>query len=172
MKLYLLRHGHAPTAREAGVPTDDERPLSDLGIDSLKRTFSQLRRSGAHPRLIIHSPLKRARQTAEAAQKYLKLPLAPRSSPLLANQASPEQLYEALLPDMTKSGEILAVGHQPQLGEFASWLAHQDPGTISPGGLVALELEEAKADRTSASSGDLVSLHTSSVAKLLWTYNP
>jgi len=161
MKLYLLRHGHSPTAHEAGVPTDAERPLSDQGIESLKSTFDELRRNGAHPALIIHSSLKRARQTAQEAQKSFGLSGDLKECPCLSEQSSPEQLFEALLPELIKAGEVLAIGHQPQLGEVTSWLTGRDAGTISPGGVVALEIKESGASSLKGST-----------AKRLWSFNP
>jgi len=66
-RLYLMRHGHAPSPSEAGVATEALRPLSEKGRSDARRIAAELVKRGARPALILHSPLARAVQTAQAA---------------------------------------------------------------------------------------------------------
>jgi phosphohistidine phosphatase len=155
LRLYLLRHGHSPSASEAGVSTDAQRPLSDKGRDGVKATISDLLKRGGKPALILHSPLLRAVQTSEIAEKLLSPSGGRRMFDPLSNVLPPEELRKTLVPELTKAGEVLAVGHQPQLGELAAMTGNA-VFDLRPGGMVALEF---------AAAGD-------ARAKVLWSSNP
>ncbi len=65
MDLVLFRHADALNVGEAGIKTDEERPLSDKGKVRAKASARGLKALGLKPDLILSSPLVRARQTAE-----------------------------------------------------------------------------------------------------------
>jgi phosphohistidine phosphatase len=133
--LYLLRHGHAPTPGEAGVKTDALRPLSDKGRRDARRMAEELLKRGGRPSLILHSPLLRAVQTAASAAAALDAP-AESFLPLDNSRPAPEVLA-ALEKRAAAEEEVLAVGHQPQLGELAALLTGAVL-EIRPAGLVAI----------------------------------
>lgn len=139
LKLYLLRHGHSPTAAEAGVDSDAERPLSERGRAGVRKTVGELLARGGKPALVLHSPLTRAAQTAEVAEGLIHAPKGRRAFDPLANVLPPNELADALAPELDAARELLAVGHQPQLGELAALLSGQ-VFELKPGGLIALEL--------------------------------
>lgn len=152
MRLYLLRHGHSPSAAEARVSTDAERPLSARGREDAARAAKDLLKRGGKPSVILHSPLKRAVETAAAAAEALKPKGGTTVFLPLSNALPAEELYAALQPALAQ-GEVLAVGHQPQLGELACHLCGQI-FDLMPAGLIALEIDGGGA------------------AKLLWSRNP
>ncbi|MDE1975893.1 MAG: histidine phosphatase family protein [Elusimicrobia bacterium] len=153
MLIYLLRHGHALSAQEAGVATDAERPISELGKAEIKSSMDELLRRGGRPELILHSPLLRARQTAEIANAALPKPHALRLYEPLGNVLTAEELEPLLKKEGRGLDQILAVGHQPQLGELASLFSGRN-FEIRTGGLVAIEAGETGA------------------MQALWSYNP
>jgi phosphohistidine phosphatase len=141
MKLYLIRHGHAPTALEAGVSSDAERPLSEKGVAQAKRAGEKLRQRGCAPSAFLTSPLKRALQTAELVSGALSS--EPRIYPPLANEIPGTELLERLEADGLSCPALALVGHQPQLGE----LAHHLTGAafdLRPCGIIAIETREGK----------------------------
>lgn len=150
MRLFLMRHGNALSTSEAGVGADALRPLSDKGMRDVPRMAAELARREGRPALILHSPLKRAMQTAALAAQALK-GTAPEPFAPLDNTLPPDQVLESLERRAAEAASVLAVGHQPQLGEVAALLARAVL-EIRPGGLVALELGAAP--------------------KLLWALNP
>lgn len=152
MKLFLLRHGQSPSASEAGVSTDAERPLSPKGRADALDSAKEILAKGGKPTLILHSPLRRAVETAAAAAEVLKPARGTLSFDALANALPPPELQEALSPHL-RAGELLAVGHQPQLGELACHLCRQ-VFDLRPAGVIALDAPK---------SGE---------AKLLWSRNP
>lgn len=154
MKLYLLRHGHSPTPIEAGVSSDAERPLSDQGRRGVIGNVERLKRLGGRPEVILHSPLRRAVETAREAARLLCPGSGVWEYAPLANQLSAQELLERLSGDaVSQVKELLLVGHQPQLGELAALLSRQ-VFDLKPGGLIALESGKEKP------------------ASILWSANP
>lgn len=138
MKLYLMRHGHSPSISEAGVAKDELRPLSERGRQGARKTAGELLRRGGKPALILHSPLTRAVQTSEEAEKLVAPSRGRRLFEPLSNVLPPDELRVELEPELQASGEVLCVGHQPQLGELAALLTGQI-FDLQPGGVIALE---------------------------------
>lgn len=76
MKLYFARHGH--TNANATSPVSQtygeiDEPLNKQGIQQANDLTEQLK--DVHFDVIVTSPFKRARQTAEIVNKYHNLPL-------------------------------------------------------------------------------------------------
>lgn len=107
MVLYLLRHGQAdwPDWRDS----DDKRPLTAVGQKETSQMVLLLRKLGAKPKLVVSSPLPRARETAEIAAKELNVPL--QENGIL----SPGCSLDALRPLLKKheGEEWMIVGHEP-----------------------------------------------------------
>jgi phosphohistidine phosphatase len=141
MKLYILRHGKSPAAAESGVAKDFDRPLSEQGRRDARRAARLLAERGAKPELILHSPLVRAVETAEEAAAVLKPARGLEAFAPLANALSAEDLGRELLRRGQGLGEVMAVGHQPQLGELVALLSRA-VFSLKPAGLVALELKD------------------------------
>jgi phosphohistidine phosphatase len=137
-RLFLMRHGNALSTSEAGVGADALRPLSDKGMRDVPRMAAELARREGAPGLILHSPLKRAVQTAALAAQALKA-AAPEPFTPLDNTLPPDQVLQHLEARGKKASAVLAVGHQPQLGELAAMLGRAVLD-IRPCGIVALEL--------------------------------
>ena len=131
-----MRHGHSPSSAEAGVPTDALRPLSENGRRDARRVAEEIVRRGGNLSLILHSPLVRAASTAQEAAAALHVQaevFAP-----LDNTLSPEAALAKLRERGGQSDSILAVGHQPQIGEMAALLTG-DVFDVRPAGLIAIE---------------------------------
>jgi len=131
-----MRHGHAPTPAEAGVKTDAQRPLSEKGRADAARMAEEIVRRGGRPALVLHSPLVRAVQTAQAAAAVLKTDA--RAFDPLDNTLPPEEALSQLRLRVGDAADALAVGHQPQIGEIAALLT-DEIFEIRPAGIVAVE---------------------------------
>ena len=138
--MYLMRHGHAPTTAEAGVKKDALRPLSPRGREDARRMAEELRRRGGKPALILHSPLTRAVQTAAEAAAVLAPKKGVETFEILDNTRPAEEVARAIEERGAAVEEVLAVGHQPQLGEIAALLG-RSLFAINPAGIVALETD-------------------------------
>lgn len=109
MNLYLLRHADAEVASSTGK--DADRALSAKGRDVMKVVGGAFARV-AEPAEIFHSPLRRARETAELVAAHL--PNAKITEvPWLTPESDPRLAFDAI---RSRRGDLLWVGHQPQLG--------------------------------------------------------
>ena len=141
-RLFLMRHGQSPGMAEAKVPRDALRPLSDKGRRDAARMARELAKRGGKPTLVLHSPLVRAEQTAKIVAAELKVAKV-ESFAALDNTLPADELLAALVERGAGSGDALAVGHNPQLGELSALIA-KVLVEIRPAGLVALELKPAE----------------------------
>jgi len=142
MKLLILRHASAVPPGDPDVG-DKDRPLTARGRKRFKKAVKGLSEITAAPDVLLTSPLRRARETAEIAGKAWKL--APTEEPLLAG-GSPEALLAAIGAHPVDSAVAL-VGHEPDLSQF---LAHVVGGVaerlpFKKGGAALVELDDGAA---------------------------
>ncbi len=149
-EIVLLRHGRALGAREAGVASDAERPLSPAGEEEVRSALEHLRASGFSPDRIISSPFARAERTAELAT--VVFPLALRETAGVISEGPAQALIE-LFSDAAESSAVLAVGHQPLLGYAAGFLLASPPPDLSTAGFIRIRPGEA------GGAGTLVELY-------------
>ncbi len=113
MNLYLVRHGFANWPSWPG--SDAERPLTPEGIQLIQAVGEGLARLGLRPDLILHSPLVRARQTAEliaeALELYDRLQACEPLSPGFNHKA-----LKKLLREHAEREALMLVGHAPDIG--------------------------------------------------------
>ncbi len=119
-ELYLISHGVAEERGDAW-PDDSKRPLTQDGIERMRRAARGLRRLGTTVDVVLTSPFVRARHTAEiVAAGFTERP------PLVAvDSLAPDGSFQSLLTDLEKQAKrarIALVGHEPDLGEIAARL--------------------------------------------------
>jgi phosphohistidine phosphatase len=136
-RLYLMRHGHSPSPADAGVATDALRPLSERGRKDAAAMAAEILKRGGKPGLVLHSPLLRAVQTGAAVAGVLKTEAV--SFKPLDNSRPPQEVLEELRGRAGAVDDLVAVGHQPQLGEIAAVLTG-DLFEIRPAGVVAVDM--------------------------------
>ena len=130
MLVFLVRHAHS----EPGDP-DELRPLSERGQAEAQTVAERLAAHETPPRLVLSSPLVRARQTAEhiaratGAEAVVEERLAPGTTA--------ELLHEAV---SGIEGPVAAVAHQPDCSEIAVALTGSDPG-FPPAGFTELQVD-------------------------------
>jgi len=125
MDLILWRHAEA---EEGGA--DLERRLTSRGHKHAARMAGWLAQRLPSKCLVIASPARRTRQTADA------LGVTYKTSERLAPGASVADVLEAAgWPDHKRA--VLVIGHQPTLGQVAAYLVSgaRDDWNIKKGGL-------------------------------------
>jgi phosphohistidine phosphatase len=145
MQLYLIRHGIA--AEREIYSNDEERPLIAEGIKKTEKVALRLQEIGVKFDIILTSPLVRAYQTAEillkkGAGSHLELfsPLAP-DGDFRELQEWLSSYREKRYNDGAKT--VAAVGHQPDLGNWAElliWGDIRDRLALKKSGVIGLDL--------------------------------
>lgn len=138
--LFLIRHAIAeePTATTA----DADRALTSEGRKRMKEIARGLAGIGAVPELILTSPLRRARETAEIVQAVT----APQARLSIYEPLDNTHASEKILVDLPhgRARHIALVGHQPSLGELGSYLLTGSPALVflpfKKGGVAAISL--------------------------------
>lgn len=133
-ELLILRH--AKSDWDAGVSKDFKRPLAKRGKKDAPRIGKWLYREGLVPDLIISSPAKRARQTAERVCKSLdcnKKKIQWRDE---VYEASSADLLGLLKRCPSDAQSVLLIGHNPGLEELIIYLAGDEVETPADGKLL------------------------------------
>jgi phosphohistidine phosphatase len=118
MRLYLVRHGLAEDHNPAG---DAERALTPKGRLRIAEEAKGLRDLKVQPDIILTSPMRRALETATIIAEELGGTRVEQLRELGAGPYGPADILAALgLYNNLK--EIALVGHQPWLGELASFM--------------------------------------------------
>lgn len=141
VNLFVMRHGIATDPDAPGITNDAQRPLTPEGRSKLGQIVKAMHGMELAFDAIISSPYLRARQTAELVAGSFKKPVT-------------VQLCEALIPDGTSvqavdmlrllkplPGNLLIVGHEPNLSSLVSLLVGGKGGScvvFKKGGLCKL----------------------------------
>jgi phosphohistidine phosphatase len=120
VNLYLIRHAEAEPLGAGGVQDDAERPLSREGRTQCAPLARALQQAGVRLDRVVTSPLLRSRQTAEGFLEHWPQPAPPLVvCELLAPGGKRRKLTRFLA---RLKVEAAAVGHMPDLAEYAAWL--------------------------------------------------
>lgn len=124
-ELLVLRHGHA--APHGSVEPDFDRPLDERGAADVAWMARWAAGAGALPGLVVASPARRARETAEGFCRGAGLdPDGIRWD---------ERIYDARVSDLVEvlagvpsaPPRVMLVGHNPGFENLAAHLAYGTP---------------------------------------------
>ena len=139
-EVYLIRHGVAEERGDAW-PDDTKRPLTDDGMDRLRKEARGLARLGVVVDVMLTSPLVRTRQTAEIVASELD----PRPSIVNAESLAPGGTFQSVVVDLekhSKKSRIALVGHEPSIGELAARLiGSRHPIEFKKGAVCRIDVE-------------------------------
>ncbi len=137
MELYILRHGEAEP-RDSGVAEAD-RALVKKGKSDVRDVVKTARRAKVDPQLILTSPLRRARETADiAAEAFQDCPL--KETDALLPDADPSAVWKEAAG--LKKDRVMVVGHEPHLGYLISFLlGNEITVDFKKGGLIRIDVE-------------------------------
>jgi phosphohistidine phosphatase len=144
MELFVLRHGDAGKTIPSGS-SDSKRPLTVAGEKEMVIISKALRKMGVRLDVILTSPLKRARQTADIVAKEFKAQNKIRQVRELSPEGSKKALYQSL-SSFKEGTSILLVGHNPYLSEMVSEVVTDGSSVrldIKKGGIVRIRVTSA-----------------------------
>ena len=145
MRLLLVRHA---IAAESAAGGDRARPLTEEGRAKMREGARGLRVLAPGLRLIGSSPLVRAAQTAEllsAAYGDAEVEMVEALAPAGDRRAVLAWLLRCWRAE--PAATFAAVGHQPVLGELASWLLAAAASSfveLKKGGAALLDFGDAE----------------------------
>jgi phosphohistidine phosphatase len=148
MNVLIIRHAIARDRQQFSRTESDDglRPLTPTGRRRMRGAARGLRRAVPKIDLLATSPLTRARQTADiVAAAYRRQGLKTVALPQLTPDASVHALLKWLQEHKADS-TVALVGHEPQLGTFASWLLtglQESFIEMKKGGACLVEMKEA-----------------------------
>jgi phosphohistidine phosphatase len=118
--LYLIRHADALQLGERGITVDEDRPLSEGGLQQAKQLAAGLQKRKVNLDLVLSSPLVRARQTAEEMLRNWP-PAAPKLQ--ICDELCPNVRAKKLARFLrgVAGNAIGLVGHQPDMSRYAGW---------------------------------------------------
>lgn len=122
MNLYLLRHAIAVERGTAGIALDRDRPLTEEGRNKLLKVARAMAVMELGFSVVFTSPYLRARQTADLVAAELQISSRLRECEHLAAESRPADLVRFLIRLRPQPRDVLLVGHEPFLSEFASLL--------------------------------------------------
>jgi len=127
VELYILRHGEA-SKPISNAGKDSERPLTVTGHEEVMQVAMALDKLGVRFDFVATSPLKRARQTAEAFVKIFNVKKGGLEEwAELKPEGKTRELYHKLSQFKPESS-VLVVGHEPYLSTMISEIVF-DGGT-------------------------------------------
>jgi phosphohistidine phosphatase len=135
--LTVVRHAHAENARPG--QEDADRGLSARGQQEAAATATHLATFDPSPDLLLVSPARRARSTAEALTQALAFdPPAVIFDDRLYN-ASVDTLFEVVRAVPAAPRHVVVVGHNPGLSAFIRALTGTDR-ELAPAGIWSCEI--------------------------------
>ncbi|MDD3178881.1 MAG: histidine phosphatase family protein [Opitutaceae bacterium] len=146
MKTWLLRHAHALPEEENPL-----RPLSREGRETCQRLVEFFRRNGAlsTATTVWHSPLVRARETAELLRSGLLPEAMLVETGGLLSEDDPLPVADRL---EQQEGSVVMVGHEPQLSALATLLVRgkDRPAAfeLKKGAIIELEMTGGRHKKT------------------------
>lgn len=123
MEIILVRHAVAMERQEFAKTGQEDslRPITLKGARRHRRMCKSMQKMARGAEVIVTSPLLRARQTAEiTSQIYEDLNIL--EVPELVPSASPSAFLKWVRVWGRVYKKIIVVGHEPHLGELASYL--------------------------------------------------
>jgi phosphohistidine phosphatase len=125
MKLYLVRHGIAIDRASPDCPSEPDRCLTPKGIKKTRRAARGLATVAIKPDLLLSSPYRRAKQTAEIFASALGCsPSKIRFTDSLLPNADPGAIYRELASH--EAEEVVVFGHAPHLDQALALAIHAD----------------------------------------------
>jgi phosphohistidine phosphatase len=141
VELYIVRHAIAAD-RGPEWPDDNERPLTERGIDRFKQVVAGLAFLDVQLDVIFTSPLVRARQTAQYLSAGLAEEVSIQTADALAPGHTSLEVMEQIAREAGSATRVAVVGHEPGLGVLAGWLIGSRRALpFKKGGVCRLEMD-------------------------------
>lgn len=137
--LTLVRH--AKSSWQDTSLGDRERPLNERGEHDAPLMGKKIMAAGIRPSLILSSPATRAWSTARMIAQEIGYPIEFLQREDGLYLASRDGILDVLLAQDKEFNNLLLVGHNPGLTDFANYLQPGLTSNLPTAGVVALSFE-------------------------------
>jgi phosphohistidine phosphatase len=153
-KLYLVRH--AKSSWDDPSLDDIDRPLNQRGKKDAPEMGERLKKQNILPDLLISSPGKRARSTANKIAKKIGYPKKDIQVHDALYHGSDDMLINIIrkLPDAVE--RVMLFGHNPGFTGFANQLCNINIYNIPTAGIVAIDFHTDSWKEVETGKGELV----------------
>ena len=152
--LYLIRH--AKSSWKFPELDDFDRPLSKRGKRDAPTMGQRLHQRGIVPDLILCSPAKRTKRTAQAIAKAVDYPASEIKYRQAIYEASAEEMIALLQSVDNSENTVLLVAHNPGLTELANRLTSHYIDNVVTAGVVAIQFPLTHWEETAEREGQLL----------------
>ncbi len=142
MNLYVIRHAIAEERHifAQTSQSDELRPITARGAERMRKTMALLKKTENPIETVLQSPLIRCQQTGDLVREYY-----PEASCLNTDNLRPSFSSDKLYREIQgfEGNSMALVGHEPDLGQFISWLLFGQASERFPmkkGGVAKLDL--------------------------------
>lgn len=137
--LTLVRHAKS-SWNDAGL-SDRERPLNDRGERDAPEMGRRIAKHGIRPSLIVTSPAVRARTTARMIAQEINYPIEFLQRENSLYLASLDDLLDVVMQQEDGFNNLMVVGHNPGLTEFANFLVPGITNNLPTAGVVTVQMD-------------------------------
>ncbi len=137
---YLTLIRHAKSDWSDPQLTDFDRPLNARGKKAAPLMGRRICERGIRPELLLSSPAKRARKTAQLIARELGIDKDAVGYEQSIFEARRQTLSD-LLAAVRKADHVALIGHNPGLSDLAVWLCPEAPEWLPTCGVLQLELD-------------------------------
>jgi phosphohistidine phosphatase len=137
--LTLVRHAKSSWGDSA--LTDRQRPLNARGERDAPEMGTRIAQHGIRPSLILTSPAVRARTTATIIAHELGYPIEFLQSEDALYLASLDDILDVVVAQDNGFNNLMIVGHNPGLTEFANFLVPGITNNLPTAGVVAVQMD-------------------------------
>lgn len=137
--LTLVRH--AKSSWDDSSLSDRDRPLNQRGERDAPEMGQRIGGHGIRPSLIIASPAQRAWETARIIARELNYPIEFLQRENRLYLASLDTLLDTVVAQDEGFNNLMVVGHNPGLTEFANFLVPGICNNLPTAGVVSVEIE-------------------------------
>ncbi|MDT8393321.1 MAG: histidine phosphatase family protein [Bacteroidales bacterium] len=134
--LYIVRH--AKSSWNHPELSDEERPLLEKGKKRTKKIIDYLQQKEIKPDLIISSHAVRALETAKIIAHGLNYPSGNIQVSRQVYHASADNLYDQFFDLRDDVDNLMIVGHNPALTNFANHFLHEKIEWLPTSGVVSV----------------------------------
>jgi phosphohistidine phosphatase len=138
--LTLVRH--AKSSWKNNDLGDRERPLNARGKHDAPMMGQRIVAAGIRPSLIISSPAVRAWSTAKIIAREIGYPREFLQREKAVYLASLDSLLDVMVAQDAEFNNVLLVGHNPGLTQFANYLSPGITDNLPTAGVVAVEFDQ------------------------------